>query len=164
MSKRYSPLMLWIWSLTAMLLFIGISGCINATQPTSPVSGINITTNSLPDPEAGLQNWINAINAKDIDRLYALSPKEIRDQVTLEQFTLDNKNNSILNKGVICTQYTLLNKTINQTTATISARLLFQVPDSKNTTQYTSVPVYYKFILIFEQGEWKVWTVPFSFS
>ncbi len=117
-------------------------------------------TVALPDPETGLQMWIDAINAKDINRLYTLSPNQIREQVTLEQFTKDNSDNYLLKPGYIFTKYIIINETVNQTTAIIVADLPLQVP-SQNSTQLKVIPINYKFFLIFEDGEWKIWNVPF---
>ncbi len=105
---------------------------------------------------------MTAINAKNINRLYTLSPDQIREQVTLEQFTKDNTENYLLQPGYVFIGYTILNKTVNQTTATITAQLNLQVSASQNLNQTKVFPVIYKFFLVFEEGEWKIWNIPLS--
>ena len=117
---------------------------------------------TLPDPETGLQEWMTAINAKNINRLYTLSPNQIRKQVTLDQFTKDNTENYLLKPGYVFIDYTILNKTVNQTTAIITAQLNLQVPASQNLNKTQIFPVSYKFFLVFEDGEWKIWNIPIS--
>ncbi len=142
-----------------ILALVSISGC-TTSMHSQLNSSVENATVALPDPETGLQMWIDAINAKDINRLYTLSPNQIREQVTLEQFTKDNSDNYLLKPGYIFTKYIIINETVNQTTAIIVADLPLQVP-SQNSTQLKVIPINYKFFLIFEDGEWKIWNVPF---
>ncbi len=147
--------------LIGILVFVSIAGCATSLHPQLN-STIEKSTDALPDPETGLQEWMTAINAKNINRLYTLSPDQIREQVTLEQFTKDNTENYLLQPGYVFIGYTILNKTVNQTTATITAQLNLQVSASQNLNQTKVFPVIYKFFLVFEEGEWKIWNIPLS--
>ena len=158
MSKNVWPI---IFLVICILSFVSISGCTTSiyTQPNSSAEKSSVT---LPDPETGLQEWMIAINAKNINRLYTLAPNQIREQVTLDQFTKDNTENYLLKPGYVFTDYTILNKTVNNTTATITAQLNLLVPSSQNLTQTQIFPISYKFFLVFEDGEWKIWNIPYS--
>jgi hypothetical protein len=123
-----------------------------------PGSSINKPGVTSSDPETGIQEWMDAVNHKDITRLYALAPDEIRQQVSYEQFVQANENNVLFSPAWEFTNYTVLNKTINQSTSSIMAMLVLQKPVSENSTRYESIPVYYTFILVYEDDQWKVWT------
>ena len=69
----------------------------------------------------------------------------------------DNQNNPIFIPGTQFVDYKILNKTIEGDNATIVAYILTKVPGKTNDT--TAIPIYYKFILFYEDNEWKVWTV-----
>ncbi|HVP97017.1 hypothetical protein [Methanoregula sp.] len=137
-----------------LLLFVVSIGCTSAG-----VSGIGITA-IQPDPETGIVSWINAVNQKDVHQIYILAPGDIKKQISYEQFAAANENNALLtNPNLKFSGYEILNKTSNQSTAKISAMLVMQKPVSENSTQVESVPVFYTFILTYEDNQWKVWTI-----
>ena len=119
---------------------------------------MNKTTVSSPGPETGIEEWMDAVNHKDVNRLYTLAPDEIKQQVSYDQFVKDNKDNILFKPGWEFTNYTVLNKTVNQSDARITAMLVLQKPVSENSTLVESIPVYYTFILKYEESQWKAWT------
>ena len=136
-----------------LLLFVISMGC---TSEEVPGAG---TTAVQPDPETGIASWINAVNHKDVQQLYLLAPDDIKKQVSYEQFATANENNMLItNPNLKFAGYEILNKTVNQSTAKISAVLNLQKPDSDNTTQMDSIPVIYTFVLKYEDNQWKIWT------
>jgi hypothetical protein len=141
--------------LLIILILVSATGCTTIQQ--NVLSG-KTTARSI-DPETGIQSWMTAINQKDVSRLYNLAPDEIKQRVSYEQFVNGNKNNTLLKPGLTFTQYIVLNETFNDTAANIKAVLALQIPNSQNSTQAETIGVNYDFILLFEHGEWKVWTI-----
>ena len=142
------------WGILAGLLILAFStGCTSAG-----ISDISKRSNP-PDPETAIISWMDAVNHKDVQRLYLLAPDEIKNQVTYEQFVKANEGNLLFTEsGLSFTNYTVLNETGNQSEATISAMLIMQKPVSKNSTNMESVPVFYTFTMMYEDNQWKVWT------
>jgi hypothetical protein len=137
-----------------VLLFVVSMGCI------SPGVSDGGTTTIQPAPETGLASWINAVNNKDVQQLYVLAPNEIKNQVSYEQFVKANQNNILLtNPNLKFSGYEILNKTVNQSNAKINAMLVMQKPASDNSTHIASIPVFYTFVLTYENNQWKIWTV-----
>ena len=70
-----------IWLMAGLLIIIFVAGGMNALLTSRNSSG----KSSVPqtEPETGLQNWIEAVNGGNIDRLYDLAPDEIKQQRTL---------------------------------------------------------------------------------
>ena len=141
-------------ALVCILALVSFSGCTSSLHDSS----MNKTTVSASDPETGIEEWMDAVNHKDVNRLYALAPDEIKQQVSYDQFVKDNEDNILFKPGLEFTNYTVLNKTVNQSDAKITALLVLQKPVSGNSTQNESIPVLYTFILRYEEGQWKVWT------
>jgi hypothetical protein len=141
----------------AMLLFAGIivMGC------TNPLTSNNSGFQKLrPDPETGIVNWMSAVNEKNIPRLYALSPDFVRRNVTEKEFIESNVGNPILQPGFIFTNYEIINKTGEGNYARIKA-ILVATNSSISTNSSSGFPIFYNFILYYENGEWKAWTIPF---
>jgi len=154
MMKKWLP---QLGILLAILILVSVMGC--TTIPPNLVS--KTPSAASVDPETGIQSWIYWINQKDLGQLYSLTPDEIARQVFYEQFVEDNKDNYLLKPGFTFTQYQVLNKTVNGSTANIRAVLYLQKPVSSNSTQTETIPLFFNFILLFEHGEWKVWDQPF---
>ena len=71
------------------------------------------------DAETGVQMWIAAVNARDLDRVYDLAPDAIKQQISLAQFKESNINNSFLQPGDYYTDYNVIDKGQNATNAQI---------------------------------------------
>ena len=142
--------------LIGLVILVCIAGC------TTPAFEKNTTQPILvspSNPESGIQNWIDAFNARNIDLVYNMSPDEIKKQISLSDFRKANVNNSLLNPGNTFLNFTAYDKTQNGTYAQIKAQILLKIPPNPNNTNGTLVPVQYTFALFFEHGEWKVWTI-----
>jgi hypothetical protein len=118
------------------------------------------TSGPSTDPETGIQNWIEAVNGRNIDRLYDLAPDEIKGQRTLDQFREDNTNNILFKQGNYLYNYTLMDKKQNGTSAQIIAEISLHQPENQGTPGQ-EIPIFYKFSLFYEHGEWKIWTLKF---
>ena len=115
-----------------------------------------------PDPETGIQSWVAAVNAHDVTALYYLAPKGLREQVTLDEFKIANVNNTFFADSRSITGYEVLNKTSNASMANIRAVILLRQTSAGNSSETTTIPVYLNFEEWFEDGAWRVWTVPWS--
>ena len=102
------------------------------------------------------------MNAHDVSGLYNLAPEGIRDQVSLEQFVSANMNNTLISPDKAITGYKILNETSNATMANIKVVLLLRQNVSANSVETETIPLYLNFEEWFENGEWKVWTIPWS--
>jgi hypothetical protein len=142
--------------LIGSLLQIIAMGCL-ALQSSTP--GNNMTP---PDPETGIQTWVAAVNAHDVTALYYLAPEGLREQVTLDQFKIANVNNTFFADSRSISGYEVLNKTGNASMANIHAVILLQQTFRDNSSQTETIPVYLNFQEWFEDGKWKVWTIPWS--
>jgi hypothetical protein len=144
---------IWKLLICCIIGFSAISGCVH--QNPKITSANNIIP---PDPESGIQNWIDAVNSKNVSRLYDLAPGEIKKQVNEQQFKLDNHDNLILKPGLTFKpEFTEITKSVNRLNATIKAQLFLQNSNELNGST-SEIAVQYIFYLFFENGEWKVWT------
>ena len=114
-------------------------------------------TTARPDPENAVATWVTAVNAHDYNRLYDLAPQAIRQQVSRPAFIAAQHDNHLMAEGNIIKSYTVLNKTISGNDAAITAQLILHVPASGNVSE-GDIPLYIKFVEIFENGKWDVWT------
>jgi hypothetical protein len=130
-----------------------ISGCIS---PSSDL--FKSKKNIPPDPETGIREWMDAMNQKDVHRLYVLAPDAIKSQINERDFVRANEDNNLLKPGVEFTNYDVLNKISDGYNASISAQLTMRRPADDGSVFATSL--FYKFALFYEDGEWKIWTVP----
>jgi hypothetical protein len=128
-----------------------IAACIFIAGCTGNSSLFNKSSVQL-QPETGIDNWIAALNSKDIPRLYTLSPSVIRSNISEQDFIRANEDNILLKPGVGFTDLEIINKTSDMSKATIKASVIVDQPGTGRT------PVFYTFQLFFEDGEWKVWT------
>jgi hypothetical protein len=141
------------WFVAGLLLIALIAGSVYV------VDSKNTGKFSVPstDPETGIQEWIDAMNQRNIDRVYDLAPDEIKDQVTPEQFKMANINNTLLKPGNSFTSYTVIEKKQNGTSAQITAQVILHIASNQQNTHGTDVPVVDTFALLYQHGEWKVW-------
>lgn len=114
-------------------------------------------TTARPDPETGLTAWIAAVNIHDYDRVYDLAPQDIRQQISRPAFIAAQRDNPFLASGNIIKGYTVENKTISGNDGAITVQLLLHVPAAGNQSAQ-DIPLYIKFVEIFENGAWHVWT------
>ena len=129
-----------------------ITGCVTQNHENLSVKGT-----IPPDPETGIQNWIDAVNNKNVSRLYELAPAEIKKQVIEPQFKKDNQDNLILKPGLTFeTGYTVITKSVNGYNATIKAQLFLKNSKAVNGSP-SEIHVQYLFYLFYEDGEWKIW-------
>jgi hypothetical protein len=110
-----------------------------------------------PDPETGVKYWISEVNNHDLNGLYDLAPKEIRQQITRQDFIAAQNNNSLIVPGNIIGNYQVLNRTVEGNNAALTVMFVMHSPGSSNVSP-TNIPVYIKYIEVFEDSEWKVWT------
>ena len=108
------------------------------------------------DSESGLQGWLAAVNARDLDRVYDLAPDAVKQQISLTQFKEKNVNNSFLQPGNFYSDYTILDKEQNATYSQIKAEFFYEHSANQGNTSQAS-PIFYRFGLYHEHGEWKIW-------
>jgi hypothetical protein len=113
----------------------------------------------LSDPETGIQHWIDAVNGRNIDRVYDLAPDEIKQQITLDQFKKDNINNTLLSPGFYYVNYTLIDKKQNGTYAQIVTQVFLHQSNNQTAFGQQDIPIGYRFVLFYQHGEWKIWTL-----
>ena len=109
------------------------------------------------DPETGLKNWVSAVNSHDYGQVYDLAPQEIRSQISRQDFIAAQNGNPFVAPGNIIRSYQVVNKTQVGDNAELTAGLTLYVPGSANATP-GNVFIFLKFLEVFEDGEWKVWT------
>jgi hypothetical protein len=139
-----------------ILALVSISGC----TASLPGSSVNKTIAAYSDPETGIHDWVDAINNKDIVKLYDLEPYGFKQEVSLTQFVTINQDNEFLSPNATLTGYKILNETSNATAANLRVMVYWHGPVSPNSTQLQTVPIFYNFEELFENGEWKIWTIP----
>jgi hypothetical protein len=144
------------WIVVALFIFALAIGCTNIIHTNNQSQSRDFPQGA---PETGIQNWINAINQKDIVRLYDLSPDEIKRELTLDQFREENSNNTLLQPGYGFVNYTVVDKKQNGTYAQIFAQVWKQYPPNPQNKLGPEVPVYYTFALFYEHNEWKIWDI-----
>lgn len=141
-----------------ILALVFLCGCI-ASVP-GPV--MNKTIVSHPDPETGIQEWIGAVNNRDMVKLYDLEPDEVKQEISFNQFVSANKDNEFIRPNSSLTGYQILNETSNATVADLIVTVDWNGSVSSNSTQIQTIPIYYHFEEFFEDGEWRVWIVPWQ--
>ena len=146
------------WVVAGLFLIVLVAGSIYVLSDKIPSGKYSIPST---DPETGIQNWIDAVNQRNIDRVYDLAPKQIKRQRTLDQFKEDNLNNTFLQPDHYFMNYTVIDKRQNGTYAQIMAQVFLHQPADTGTT-VSDIPIQYKFALFYEHGEWKIWTLPWT--
>ena len=109
-----------------------------------------------PDPEAGINMWIESVNDRNIQKLYRIAPAEVRDQIYEDEFIREQETNPLLAPGNRIIHYTILDREDSGITATFIVRLILETPTS--TESSSKIPLYIRFNEVYENGEWKVWT------
>ena len=148
--------------LMVVCVVVGICAVILTCGCTSANTSLQRENPTPPDPETGIIAWMDAINAHDVSALYNLAPEEIRDQISLDQFAKANMNNSLMMPDKTITGYKILNETENTTMANARVALLLHQNVSSDSTQTETIPLYLNFEEYYENGEWRVWTIPWS--
>jgi len=154
MIEKKHLIVIWVSLSVASLIFFG--GCLASTHPTDAKKPVLVAPSN---PQNGIQNWIDAVNARNVDLVYNLSPDEIKDQVSLDEFRQINLSNPLLKPGNEFLNFTIYDEVQNGTYSEIKAQVWLKKPTDPNSTTGSEVPLQYKFALFFEHGEWKVWTI-----
>ncbi len=94
--------------------------------------------------------------------LYDLEPDGFKQEISLSQFAILNKDNEFMNPNSSLTDYTILNETSNATTANIRVMVHWYGPKSPNSTQMETVPLLFNFEESYENGGWRVWEIPWQ--
>jgi hypothetical protein len=138
-----------------ILAFVSISGC----TATMPNTSQNVAVPNS-DPQTGIQEWVDAVNNKDVARLYDLEPEGFKQGVSFSQFALLNKDNEFISPNSSLTDYKILNETSDATVANIRVMVYWHGLKSQNSSQMETVPLFFNFEESFENGEWRVWEIP----
>ena len=151
MDKNREKNLRWIAAgIVVMFLLVGVA---SVFQNTGNSPGKNSSPSA--DPETGVRMWIDAVNQRNIERIYNLTPDEIKQQITITRFTENNVNNTLFQSGYDPAGYRILDKQQNRT----FARIVAEVPYRGNHPgPGIKAPLVYVFDLFYEHGEWKVWT------
>ncbi|MGA2917205.1 hypothetical protein [Methanoregula sp.] len=111
----------------------------------------------MPDPETGVNNWVSAANNHDYSRVYDLAPQEIRIQINRQDFIAAQNGNPFLAPGNSIRNYQVVNRTLSGDNAELTVAVDLYSPGSANASS-GNVLIFLKFLEVFEDGEWKVWT------
>jgi len=139
-----------------ILLAVCLAGCVLIAGCLGG-SSLFSKTSSLPEPETGINSWISAVNDRNLDRVYDLAPQSIKQQISLEEFLAAQRDNPLLAQGTVIQGFSVLNKTASGNDAAITAQITIHMPASVNRSEQ-DISVFLKFVEIFEDGEWHVWT------
>jgi hypothetical protein len=146
------------WIAAGLLLIALIVGCISVLGSKTTSDSLRVP---LTQPETGLQMWVDAMNQRNMDRLYDLSPDEIKNEVTLAKFKEDNLNNTLLQSGYDFINYSVIDRKENGTYAQITAQIWLHQPANQSSLG-PEIPLLYKFALYYQHGEWKIWTLKWT--
>ncbi|MGB7992829.1 hypothetical protein [Methanoregula sp.] len=138
-----------------IIAVVNISGC-TSTVPNAATN--EVVPNS--DPQTGIQEWVTAVNNKDIATLYDLEPDGFKQEVSFSQFVLLNKDNEFMSPNSSLTDYKIMNETSNITDANMRVMVYWHGPNSQNSTQMETIPLFFNFEESYENGEWRVWEIP----
>jgi hypothetical protein len=139
-----------------ILLAICLAGCVLVASCLGG-SSLFSKTRTLPEPETGITSWISAVNDRNFDRIYDLAPRSIKQQISLQEFLAAQRDNPLLAQGTVIQGFSVLNKTASGNDAAITAQITIHMPASVNRSGQ-DISVFLKFVEIFEDGEWHVWT------
>ena len=114
----------------------------------------------IPDPETAVAEWIDAVNVRNLNRLYLLSPAQFRKTISWNQFKTANENNSRLQPGYSYTGFSVLDKNVSGESATMRVLIQVQQSSPENSTIMQSFSTMEHFGFTFEDGEWKIWELP----
>ena len=140
-----------IWNtgliVAGFLLFVFATGCTTFQQTTAHPQSVTV---SQDRPETGIKNWLDAVNQKNVTRLYDLSPDEIKRQISFDQFREENLNNTLLKPGHGFVNFTVINKEQNGTYSQIFAQVFERFPpDPENNTPGSDISIFYTFALFY---------------
>lgn len=139
-----------------ILLAVCLAGCVLVAGCLEG-SSLFSKNHALPDPETGITSWISAVNDRNLDHVYELAPQSIKQQISLQEFTAAQHDNPLLAQGNVIQGFSVLNKTASGNEAVITAQITIHMPASVNRSEQ-DISVFLKFVEIFEDGEWHVWT------
>ena len=97
------------------------------------------------------------MNNHDLNRIYDLAPQDIRQKINLQDFIAAQNNNTLLTPGNSIKKYQVVTRTFDGNSAALTVMVVMNSPGSGNVSPM-NIPLYIKFIEIFEDNEWKVWT------
>jgi len=135
---------------SCILMLVMVTGCMTATA--------NASLPHIADPENAIKIWIDAVNARDYPKLYALSPEYIRQGITMKNFIKAQDGNPMMATGSQIVDYQVLDRKTGSDNATFTVQLILQISGSGANATVSNIPVYLKFTEFFEQGNWHVWT------
>jgi len=128
---------------TILIIYIFISGCMNINTKSS---------NSIPDPEECVKNFIDAVNQKDANKLYNLYSEKERANISMDYLY----NSLHEGPGPIIINYTVLDKSFKGNNARLYIRFFEEIPDSEGKIKPTPYTDTMAFIL--EDNQWKMTT------
>lgn len=132
------------------ILIIGcstLSGTGNSNWQT-PVTSFPVPTTMAPDPEESLREYFYSFNQVDDDALFRLLAKNVRD--TESEATIHTTASAFAARNYISfTDYTILTKTVEGNSATLSVEIGENNQGVRKTTT-RSIP------FVFEDGMWKL--------
>ncbi len=92
--------------------------------------------------------------------MYDLEPDGFKQEVSFSQFVLLNKDNEFMSPNSSLTDYKIMNETSNITDANMRVMVYWHGPNSQNSTQMETIPLFFNFEESYENGEWRVWEIP----
>jgi len=153
MEERRKTQMKWLGAGVLIILIIAGSGIIFTQNKNSAGRSLNPSIES----QVRIQEWIDAMNARDYPRLYALAPDFIRTGIDESGFVRAQAGNPLFAEGSRITGFQVLNQTVTGTNATIATMIILNSTGGGSGNVSQSIPIYIKFIEIYEHGAWKIW-------
>jgi len=126
---------------TILIICVFISGCMNVNTKSS---------NSIPDPEEGLKNFVDAVNQKDANKLYNLYSEKLRANQSMDYLY----NTLHEGPGPIIINYTVLDKSFKGNKTRLYIRFYEEIPDNGGEIKPTPYTLTMAFIL--EDNQWKI--------
>jgi hypothetical protein len=126
---------------TLLIIFVFISGCLKVNTKSS---------NSIPDPDEGVKNFVDALNQKDATKYYNLLSQEDRANVSFD----DVYNLLHEGPGPIIINYTVSDRKIKGNKTWFHIRFIEELPDAYGIIKPTPYNLTMAFIL--EDNQWKL--------
>ena len=108
------------------------------------------SSNSIPDPEEGLKNFVDAVNQKDANKLYNLYSEKLRANQSMDYLY----NTLHEGPGPIIINYTVLDKSFKGNKTRLYIRFYEEIPDNGGEIKPTPYTLTMAFIL--EDNQWKI--------
>jgi ketosteroid isomerase-like protein len=108
------------------------------------------SSNSIPDPEEGLKNFVDAVNQKDANKIYNLYSEKERANISMDYIY----NSLHEGPGPIVINYTVLDKRFKGNKAWLYIRFYAEIPDYDGEIKPTPYTLTMAFIL--EDNQWKM--------